>query len=330
MIVMEDKFEYEIVGDTLIIKSGEKVPNYAFYKYAFYSNKKIRKVCFECEIKVIGESAFASRCDIGNEYLNKIILNNGFDNGFENINYDAFFNCELEEITIPFTVKEMGKDAFKNNPLKRVYLYEGSLISKLSKEKLDKIFGGKAEIIIKPRPNVKMPSKEEIDNRFNNVSDEDRKRYGKELLELISKDDYVENTDNLNKVKELLLKGADTEVVDEYINTGLMICIKKNLISTFNMYMLCKCNIFHRNKLGDDVLITCSRYNRNDMADILIDRGCIINGINKLDETALSIAYENNNSYLINKLESILGIVKEESLEEKAKRLLKEYSSYGR
>ena len=66
------------------------------------------------------------------------------------------------------------------------------------------------------------------------------------------------------------------------------------------------------------------------MADILIDRGCIINGINKLDETALSIAYENNNSYLINKLESILGIVKEETLVEKAKRLLKEYSSYGR
>ena len=210
-------------------------------------------------------------------------------------------------------------------------LYEGSPISKLSKEELDEIFGSKAEIIIKP--NVKMPSKEEIDNRLCNVSDEDRKRYGKELLELISKDDYVENTDNLNKVKELLLKGADTEVVDNYINTGLMICIKKNLINTFKMYMLFNCNIFHKNKLGDDVLITCSRYNRNDMADILIDMGCIINGVNKLDESALSIAYENNNSYLINKLESILGIVKEgivkeesiETLEEKAMRLIREY-----
>ena len=86
---MNEELVYEIVGDTLIIKSG-KIIDSNFFK----ENKKFKKV-----------------------KLNE---------GLVEIKDSAFYGCDIEEIEIPSTVKVIGSYAFYSNKnLRQVKLNEG-------------------------------------------------------------------------------------------------------------------------------------------------------------------------------------------------------------
>ena len=125
--------------------------------------------------------------------------------------------------------------------LEKVIIGNKSLIAKISSDKLKKIFGPKAQIIIKYLD-------EEIDyNLFNNVekvSDEKRYRLGLELFDVINKDAI-----DLKKVQELLVNGADMEIRDNDGNMGLMLMIKRGNNEVSKMYILSGCNINVKNKL---------------------------------------------------------------------------------
>ena len=172
-----------------------------------------------------------------------------------------------------------------------------------------------------------MPSELEINNRFSDVDKNERENLGRELFELITSKSFKEDSANLNKVKDLLLRGADTEVANEYGYTGLMKCIINELFATFRMYMLCGCDINHKNRYGQTPLILCSdmynyRYNANRLADMLIDSGCSIDDVG-IDGSALNIAKRGSNFYLVKRLESILEKDKGDESLGKAKRLIR-------
>ena len=108
--------------------------------FAFGNNKNLVIENIGKNLESIGAFAFEGCMKVSRVELNE---------GLVSIGEWAFKYCNIEEITIPSTVEYMGSGAFKNNPLKRVYLYEGSPISKLSKEELDEIFGSNVKYFLK-------------------------------------------------------------------------------------------------------------------------------------------------------------------------------------
>ena len=292
---------------------------------AFDAHRKIEEIIFNKELKVIDEFAFfgcnfkkikipknvknIKYCSFHNcSYLKEIIL----DDGVETICDYAFCGIlmNIEKVIISNTVKEISEKAFFSGLYSitgEVIIGSKSPIASLSSYKLKNIFGPYANIIIKDL--------EKAPNLFDNikkVSEEERNRLGLELFDEINKDDI-----NIDKVQELLINGADTEIRDSNGNTGLMLMIKKGNNEVSMMYLLSGSDVNARNNLKETPLILASRSNNNDIASQLIDRNCIVNAITVLDESALSIAYDNGNIELVNRLENILNISsKERELEE--------------
>ena len=271
---------------------------------AFSLNSKIKELTFPSSLKKIGSGSFWSCTN-----LTEV----NFNDNLEEIKVAAFVGCKIKEIIIPNSVKKIDIGAFYQKNvyccLEKVIIGSKSPIAKLSEDELKERFGPNANIIIK-----KIDT--EIDyNLFNNikrVSDEERNRLGLELFDEINKDKI-----DMDKVQELLINGADTEIRDSNGNTGLMLMIKKGNNEVSKMYLLSKSDVNARNKLKETPLILASRNNNNNIAFELIDRNCIVNAMTVFDESALSIAYDNGNIELVSRLENILNISsKEKELEE--------------
>ena len=118
---MKAKFDYEIKDGILVVKNGKEIDDYFYIHLRILSIEPI--------------------------YIDMIVLNEGL----ETIGAYAFKGCRMKKIIIPSTVNFLGKSAFDNCFLERVYLYEDSPISKLSKSELYEIFGHNVRIIILPK-----------------------------------------------------------------------------------------------------------------------------------------------------------------------------------
>ena len=281
---------------------------------------KLKKITIPGTVKVIKYNTF-NNCTS----LEEIRINNGV----ERINAFAFGgNHSLtKKIIIPISINYISENAFgvRLKALEEITfkfasipMIKGDVIIEnkflnmqlsIYGYGLDRIFGSNAKIIYGKID-------DEIDySLFSNikkVNDEEKHKLGLELFNEINKDDI-----DLKKVQELLINGADTEIRDSNGNTGLMLMIKKGNNEAIKMYLLSKSDINVRNKFRETPLILASRSNNNDIAFELIKRNCIVNAMTVLDESALSIAYDNGNIELISKLENILNISnKEKELEE--------------
>ena len=273
-------------------------------RHVFYRTK-ITRIEILKNVKVVEEYSFYNCCN-----LREVIL----DEGVEVICNYAFGgnNMNVEKVIISNSVKEISDIAFRDIKYSvkgEVIIGSKSPIAKLSEDELRKKFGPDAKIIIKGL-------EDDIDyNLFNNikkVSDEEKYRLGLELFDVINKDEI-----DLKKVQKLLINGADTEIRDSDGNTGLMLMINKGNNEVSKMYLLSKSDVNARNKLKETPLILASRNNNNNnIAFELIDRNCIVNAMTVFDESALSIAKDNGNIELVNRLESILNIGKNSELEE--------------
>ena len=300
-IIDDYVFEWTNLKEIVTPVSIKKLGRYVFH------NTKINKIEILKNVKVVEEYCFYNCCN-----LREVIL----DEGVEVICNYAFSGCydmNIKKIIIPNSVKEISDMAFlykeRYSINGEVIIGSKSPIAKLSSDKLKKIFGPKAQIIIKGL-------EDDIDyNLFNNikkVSEEERYRLGLELFDVINKDAI-----DLKKVQELLVNGADTEIRDKDGNTGLMLMIKRGNNEVSKMYLLSNCDINAKNKLKETPLILATRNNNNDIAFELIKRNCIVNAMTVLDESALNIAKDNGNIDLVSRLENILGIDnKERELEE--------------
>ena len=279
-----------------------------------FQASKITKIVIPSNVKIIEQNTFCNCHD-----LREVI----FKDGVENICETAFagFEMNIKKVIIPNSVKFISEDAFAylyslNYEEYYDYSIDGEVIigsespiAKFSEDKLKKLFGPKANIIIKE---MQFKVDAELFNNIKKVNDEEKHRLGLELFDEINKDEI-----NLKKVQELLINGADTEIRDSNGNTGLMLMIKKGNNEVSMMYLLSGSDVNARNNLKETPLILASRSNNNDIASQLIDRNCIVNAITVLDESALSIAYDNGNIELVNRLENIFNISsKERELEE--------------
>ena len=106
-----------------------------------YAKNDIKELSTPSNLTVIEDVAF---CE--NEKLSDVSLNEGL----RIIGKWAFYGCNIGNITIPSTVEVIGRGAFINNPLTRVYLYEDCYISYLDDNALREIFGS-AMIIRLPK-----------------------------------------------------------------------------------------------------------------------------------------------------------------------------------
>jgi ankyrin repeat protein len=121
--------------------------------------------------------------------------------------------------------------------------------------------------------------------------------------------------DNKRIVEMLLDRGVDITETDNDGNTALMFAIqmKKNIDARF---IPDDATINMQNKSLNTALMLATRYNRNDIADILIHRGADIKIQNREGNTVLHLATMNNNEHVITtlnehnpeKLKSIINI----------------------
>ena len=240
-------------------------------------------------LEIIGKGTFSFY-----KSLEEVVLNEGL----KIIEDYVFIYTNIKSIVLPSTLKKIGNYVFSCcNNLSEIIIRSNCYLTNYSENKLSDLFGCKAKIII---------SDELIeDSEFDiikKVSDEERYKLGVELFKEISSDDI-----DIDKVKDLLLNGADTEIRDNNGNTGLMLMINKNINNIARMYMLSGCDINARNKYGETPLIIACRNNNNDIAMELINRDCILDIETVFDESAKSIAISNGNILLANEIDKRLN-----------------------
>ena len=251
-------------------------------------NKIVSVIC-SGTLKKIGKYAFKDY-----RKLKEIKLNEGL----KEIRDYAFVTTNIKSIVLPSTLEKVENCVFSCcDNLSEIIIRSNCYLANYSEDELRKLFGYKAKIII---------SDELIeDSEFDiikKVSDEERYKLGVELFKEISSDDI-----DIDKVKELLLTGADTEIRDNNGNTGLMLMINNNINNIARMYMLSECDINARNKYGETPLIIACRNNNNDIAMELINRDCILDIETVFDESAKSIAISNGNILLANEIDKRLN-----------------------
>ena len=306
---------YKNLGEIILNEGLEYIGENAFR----YCN--LKKIIVPSTVEIICPYAFSIDSGYFISSLEEIIIKNGV----KEIDKYAFggVHLNLKRIIIPNSVEFISRNAFAAE-LNFIYpedylvyttadrlvlrgeviIGSESPVAMWGKGKLKKIFSSNVKIIIK---NLNDGIDYNLFSNIKKVSDEEKYKLGLELFDEINKNDI-----DLDKVQELLINGADTEMRDNDDNTGLMLMIKKGNNEISMMYLLSGCDINARNKLKETPLILASRSNANDIAFELIKRNCIINAMTVFDESALSIAYDNGNIELVSRLEDILNISSKE------------------
>ncbi len=294
----------EYIGDGAFYQCGlKKVILHEGLKeidYGAFFNTLIKQIVIPSTVEIIGNMTFAF---CGN--LKEVI----FNEGLKKIGDEAFRGTQVKQINIPSTVEMIGTNAFDNcKQLEEVVISASSKIANYDKEKLEKIFGKKAKIVIDYSFRF---DEGEFNQRRQMVNEEMANKLGIKLINLVNKD-YL-NEEDLELAYELLVQGANPNIRDFYGNTGLMYMINKRLNEGIKMYLASGCDINIANNMGDTAIIHATRGNMVDIVARLIDMGAYYKHQNINDESALSIAKDNNYQEIVDLIESIDKMVKPKS-----------------
>lgn len=122
-------------------------------------------------------------------------------------------------------------------------------------------------------------------SKIKKVSEEEKSRLGKELLELIAKKGF---SDDVDKAIELIQKGADIEYKnDTKGDFSLLVCARKGYFKTFLALLKAGANIDQTNNYLTTVTMAAARHGRKDMLELLIILGANINAHCKDGDDAL-------------------------------------------
>ena len=110
--------------------------------------------------------------------------------------------------------------------------------------------------------------------RIKSVSDEKAQSLGKELLELLMKYDY--DDDSFDAIK-LIREGADVTYKDENGDFPLIICAKHNHLKTFISILKAGVDIHETDNQGMNSLMVASKYGYKEIAELAIILGTDVN-----------------------------------------------------
>ena len=122
--------------------------------------------------------------------------------------------------------------------------------------------------------------------KIKKVSVEEEVSLGKELLNLISSKNYDDDKD-LDKVVELIYKGALIEYKDEKGDFPLLRCARKNYLKTFIVLVKAGANVNQKNNYLTTATMASARHGNKEILDILILMKADINAKCKDGDNAL-------------------------------------------
>ena len=118
-------------------------------------------------------------------------------------------------------------------------------------------------------------SVEEFRCKIKKVSQEEADRFGKEMLEMISKRGF---NDNFDKVVEFIYKGANIEFKNEKKSDfALIVCARKNYLKTFIALLKAGADVNQINDYFTTATMASARHGNKEMLKLLIALGADVN-----------------------------------------------------